>query len=201
MPTGGGSHQPFDQRLLNAAARLIREEGYEGLAPATAAERAGVTLEGDPPGQWDLFDAVVRGDEDRFNALVASALAASETHGERLLAVIETCVLDYDWTYWIELWSLALRDDRARALRAELDGAFRSQLAQVVEAGRASGEFDAADAELAAVAIATLIDALAVEATLGDDTVSPNYMLGACASVAGRILGTELRLRDRSDYG
>jgi hypothetical protein len=86
-------------------------------------------------------------------------------------------------------------------LRDELDGAFRSQLAEVVEAGRASGEFDAADAELAAVAIATLIDALAVEATLGDDTVSPNYMLGACASVAGRILGTELRLRDRSDNG
>ena len=49
-----------------------------------------------------------------------------------------------------------------------------------------------------ALSISTLIDALAVEATLGDDTVSPNFMLGASASVAGRLLGAELKLRERA---
>jgi hypothetical protein len=171
------------------------------LSPNEAARRAGVDFDGDEPRRWDVFAAVVRRDEARFNAIVDNALAASETHAERLLGLIESCVLDYDWTYWIELWSLALRDDRARTLRAELDTAFRAQLAQVVSDGSDAGEFDPVDPEAAAVAIATLIDALAVEATLGDDTVSPNYMLGACASVAGRLLGTELKLRGGTDRG
>lgn len=199
MRPGGGAEQPFAKPLLDAVEQQVREGGYERVSGAEAARRAGVELEGAEPDAWDLFAAVVRRDEARFNAVVDSALAGSHTQGDRLLGVIESCVLDYDWTYWIELWSAALRDERARALRAELDDAFRAQLADVVVGGSDAGEFDAVDPEVAAVAIATLIDALAVEATLRDDTVSPNFMLGACASVAGRMLGTELKLRSGID--
>ena len=66
--------------------------------------------------------------------------------------------------------------------------------------GGTTGEFDSnVDPKSAALAIATLIDALAVEVTLGDDTVSPNYMLGATASVASRLLGADLKLRGTGD--
>jgi AcrR family transcriptional regulator len=197
--TGGGKTEDgFDRRLLGAAAALIREQGYEGLSPRAVAERAGVP-EGQVPEPWDLFEAVIRADEDQFNAIVDKAVAATPVPAERMLALIEACVNDFDWSYWIELWSLALRDERARELRNDLDGGFRMRLEKLIADGRDSGDFDVPDPGLTATAIATLIDSLAVDATLRDDTVSPNYMFGASASVAGRLLGAELKIRNRLD--
>ena len=111
MRSGGMREQEFDARLVDAAGRLILERGYERLAPADAAAAAGV--DGEPPSQWDLFVAVIRADEDHFNAIVDKAVAGAETPGAKLLSLIEMCVIDYDWSYWIELWSLA-RPRRAR---------------------------------------------------------------------------------------
>jgi AcrR family transcriptional regulator len=198
MRSGGEREQEFDSRLVDAAGRLIHERGYERLSPADAAAAAGVS--GDLPSQWDLFVAVIRADEDQFNAIVDRAVAGADSPGAKLLSLIEMCVVDYDWGYWIELWGLAVRDERARAVRETLDQPFRSKIRALIEEGKASGEFDEdVDPETATLAIATLIDALAVEATLGDDTVSPNYMFGATASVASRLLGTELKLRGTAD--
>ena len=42
------------------------------------------------------------------------------SYAERLKALIELCVADYDVTYWIELWKLGLRDGRARMARQTL---------------------------------------------------------------------------------
>ena len=38
-----------------------------------------------------------------------------------------------------------------------------------------------------AITIGTLIDAMALQATLGDTTVRPNYMFDACVTVTGRF--------------
>ena len=189
----------MDERLLDAAEQLIIKRGYEGLSPADAASGAGLGSAGEPPSQWELFAAVMQRDEARFNTIVDAALAETEGPGPRLLALIEACVVDYDWRYWIELWSQSLRDERAGRLREKLEAEFRVRIAGVIEDGRTAGEFSVDDSGATAVAIGTLIDALAVEATLGDTTVSPNFMLNACATVAGRIVGAELKLRGRSD--
>jgi len=194
----GGADKERDQRLQNAAADVISEHGFEGLRGDVVAARAEVP-EDAVPEPWELFAAVIRTDEDRFNAIVDGAVGAANAPAEQLLAVIEACVTDFDWTYWIELWSLGLRDERARELRDQLDVAFRARIANLIEAGRAAGAFDVPDPESAAVAISTLIDALAVDATLRDDTVSPNYMFGLSASVAGRLVGAELKLPGRGD--
>lgn len=201
MPRGSCLQAKLDTRLLDAAEELIVEGGYEGLVPAEAARVAGIDASDGLPTEWELFAAVLRRDEDRFNAMVDAALAEAGSASQRLLSLIEVCVIDHDWSFWIELWSLALRDERARDLRRPLDDAFRERIAAVIADGRASQEFDVADPSSAADAIATLIDALAVEATLGDDTVSPNFMLGACASVAGQLVGVKLTLPSRTDDG
>lgn len=199
--TGGAKNENgFDERLLDAAGAVIRASGYEGLSRAAVAARAGVPAE-DVPKPWELFTAVIRQDEDSFNGIVDNAVGATSAPSEQMLAVIEACVGDFDWTYWIELWSLALRDERARALREQLDAAFRMRIRALIEDGCATGDFDVPDPGSTAVAIAALIDSLAVDATLGDATVSPNYMFGASASVAGKLLGTELKLRSRLDDG
>ena len=45
---------------------------------------------------------------------------------ERIMHLLKACVPDYDWTFWIELWSLALRDERAaRAPRGARPERFR----------------------------------------------------------------------------
>ncbi len=194
-----GGADALDERLLDTAEQLIIKRGYEGLSPEDAASGAGLDSAGEPPSQWDLFAAVMERDEARFNAIVDTALAETEGPGAQLLALIEACVVDYDWRYWIELWSQSLRDERALQLREKLEIDFRSRIAGVIVDGREAGEFKFEDADETAIAIGTLIDALAVEATLGDTTVSPNFMLGACATVAGRIVGAELKLRGRSD--
>jgi hypothetical protein len=195
---GGRTEKEIDERLLTAASQLIREAGCEGLTREAVAGRAGARAD-EVPDPWDLFAAVIGHDEARFNAIVDRAVAATAAPTEQVLALIEACVNDFDWTYWIELWSLALRDERARELRDELDGSFRMRLEKLIQAGCESGDFDVPDPASTAIAIATLIDSLAVDATLRDDTVSPNYMFGASASVASRLLGAELKIRNRLD--
>jgi BetI-type transcriptional repressor, C-terminal len=199
--TGGAKNENgFDERLLAAAGAVIHVAGYEGLNREAVAVRAGMPAD-EVPEPWELFAAVIRQDEDSFNGIVDKAVGATSVPAEQMLAVIEACVSDFDWTYWIELWSLALRDERARALREQLDSAFRTRIRKLIADGCGSGDFDVPDPDSTAVAIATLIDSLAVDATLGDDTVSPNYMFGASASVAGKLLGVELKLRSRLDDG
>lgn len=182
---GAGAGKGPDRKVLEAAEGLLIEHGFEALSSV------------DGFSAWDLFEAVMRQDEARFNDMLGTVGAQIETAGGRLLALIEGCVVEYDWTLWIELWSLALRDERARKLRRELDKDFRDRISKLIRAGIEAGEFDVSDHDATTMAIATLIDALAVQATLRDTTVSPNYMFRACASLAGQLLGTELTLRGR----
>jgi AcrR family transcriptional regulator len=182
---GAGGGPAPDRAVLDAASLLLAEHGFEGLVPA-----GGLS-------EWELFAALMREDESRFNQMVASLLAREDSAAGRLTAVIEACVVEYDWTMWIELWSLALRDERARTLRRELDRDFRNTIGELIADGVRAGEFEVEDRDAATMAIATLIDSLAVQATLRDTTVSPNYMFRACASVAGQLLGAELTLRGR----
>ncbi len=181
--------------ILDVAEDLIRTEGADGWSFDDLASRAGLTVEGlldDFESEWAVFDAVIRRDDRRFERVVAREPGSSA--GEAVIGLLGACVADYDWTYWIELWSFSLRDERARELRVELDERFRRLIEEMVCDGVESGEFSVPDARIAAVTIATLIDSMAVQATLGDSTVRPNYMLDACATVTGSLLGATLPL-------
>ena len=114
--------------------------------------------------------------------------ASPESPSERVLALLEACVPDYDWTFWIELWSLALRDERAGALRARARRALPRLIEEIVRDGVEAGEFSVPDTRRAAITISALIDAMALQATLGDTTIRPNYMLDACVTVCGTLL-------------
>lgn len=181
--------------LLDAAEGLIRDEGADGWTLAQLAERAGVRLadvEAEFDSAWEAFCFVMRRDEERFEQSVLSDLP--QTPSGKILALLEACVPDYDWTFWIELWSLALRDERAREMRADLDRRFRDMIEQMVREGVEAREFTVTDVRGAALTISTLIDSMALQATLRDTTVRPNYMLDACVTVCGSLLGAPLKL-------
>jgi AcrR family transcriptional regulator len=190
-----------DDSLLNAAEGLIREEGAEGWTLGDLAERAKATPEAVQAAfgsEWEAFCFVIRRDEKRFEQVTFEGRSADPA-SRRIVDVLEETVPDFDWSYWIELWPLALRDDRAKALCQELDERFRDRIEEIIRDGVASGEFDVADTRNVAITIATLIDSMATNATLGDTTVRPNYMLDACVTVAGALLGTELPMSSQVD--
>jgi AcrR family transcriptional regulator len=190
-----GKTSPQRSSLLDAAEELIREEGADGWSLQDLADRSGVDVDAvkaDFESEWQAFCLVVRRDEERFERLVRGSGAAAAS--ERIVGLLEACVPDFDWTFWIELWSLALRDERARDLRADLDERFRGLVEEMVKEGVEAGEFAVADTRMAALTIATLIDAMALQATLGDTTIRPNYMLDACVMVSGALLGAPLKL-------
>ena len=193
-PVRSGKPTPA-QAILDVADSLIREQGADGWSLTELAELAALpveTVRAEFGSEWEVFAAVIRRDEQGFEAVFKRT--QGHPPGERIMRLLEACVPDFDWTYWIELWGLALRDERAAALRVELDKRFRDLVEEVVRDGVASGEFEVPDTRVAAITIATLIDAMATQATLGDTTVRPNYMLDACVIVAGSLLGTGLNL-------
>ena len=57
-----------------------------------------------------------------------------------------------------------------------------------------AGEFSVSDTRATAITISTLIDAMALQVTLGDTTIRPNYLLDACVTVCGTLLGAPLKL-------
>ena len=186
---------PERKALLDAAEELIRAEGADAWTLEELAEQAGVgqeAVQAEFGSTWEAFCHVIRRDEERYEAVALKPDHTSPT--ERILVLLEACVPDYDWTYWIELWSLSLRDERASALRTELDERFRDVVEEIVRDGVESGEFTVPDTRRAAITISALIDAMALQATLGDTTVRPNYMLDACVTVCGTLLGVSLKL-------
>ncbi len=182
--------------LLDAAEELIRADGADAWTLEDLAEQAGLSQEAvqaEFDSTWDAFCHVIRRDEERYEAVALKPGHTSPT--ERFLALLEACVPDYDWTYWIELWSMALRDERAVELQIEFDERFRNVIEEILKTGVEAGEFTVADTRAAAITISALVDAMALQATLGDTTIRPNYMLDACVTVCGTLLGAPLKLR------
>lgn len=188
--TDSGGEAP----LLAAGVRLIAERGMEAFTLDDLAGRAGLEVD-EVTARWDdpaeAIADCMRWDEARFLAEVHERMGAAPAD-ERLRAVVEGCVTQFDWTLWIELWSLALREPWAAELRAELDAAFRNELVSLIREGQGAGAFGAVDSERAAVIIASLLDGFATHATLGDSYVSAHYMHRACLWTVDRMLSSNL---------
>jgi hypothetical protein len=164
------------------------------LTVERAARRAGVAEDralAEFPEPSALIRAVMTEDETRFVRELDERYG-NQPAGVRLRALFQACVLEYDWTFWIELWSEALREPWAAELRRELDDVWRQGIVELLRDGVAAGEFADVDAERASLVIAGLLDGFATQATLGDSRVTPNYMWRTCSWAAGRILSSPL---------
>jgi len=182
-------------QLLAAAAEVIGERGFGSTRVADVAERAGTS----PPAviYWfgskdELLTSALTFDEDRFDGAITERLAGLERPRDRLRALIEACAAEYDCRLWIELWGRALRDRGAAVARQRLDDRWRDRIAEVVRAGQELGEFAGEDGEDVAAIIASLLDGLAVQATLGDSGITPERMRDLAFSAAEPLLDCEL---------
>jgi AcrR family transcriptional regulator len=182
-------------QILTAAAEVIAERGLASTRIADVAERAGTS----PPAvlYWfgskgNLLTDALTVDEDRFYDAVTERLAALEHPRDRLRVLIDACAAEYDWTLWMELWGRALRDRGAAAARQRLDDRWHDQIAEVIRGGQRLGAFAEVDPDDAAAIIASVLDGLAVQVTLGDSGVSAQRMRDLAVDTAELVLGCEL---------
>src|SRR4051794_7343816 len=158
-------------QLLAAAAEVIAERGFAATRIADVAERAGTSTSAIL--YWfesrdDLLAQALSETEARFHDQLAAEIEAIEDPRAKLATLIERSVGgDSDWILWMELWVLALRDQRMREQRQRLDDGWREQIAAIVAEGQARGDFSGPEPERAALELASLMDGLAVQVALG----------------------------------
>jgi AcrR family transcriptional regulator len=187
-------------QILAAAAEVIGERGLASTRIADVAERAGTS----PPAvlYWfrskeDLLTDALTFDEDRFHDAVTERLAGLDHPRDRLRLLIDAYAAEYDVTLWMELWERALRDRGAAAARQRLDDRWRDQIAEVIRAGQGLGEFMEVDGDDMAAILASLMDGLAVQVTVGDPAFPAARMRDLAVMVAELFLGCELPPVDR----
>ena len=182
-------------QLLEAAAGVIAERGIAATRIADVAERAGTS----PPAvlYWfkskdELLAEALTIEEERFYSELTERMDALSSARDKLRLMLETSADEYDWTLWMELWTRALRDSSSNGARTRLDERWRSQIAAVIGEGQQAGEFGEADPDDAALVLASLIDGLAVQVTLGDPAVTKERMLERALEIAESLLDCDL---------
>ena len=140
----------------------------------------------------ELLAEALTFDEERFYVEMRERIHLLERPRDRLRFMIEASAAEYDWILWIELWTRALRDPASRQARQRLDNRWREEIAAVIRAGQGAGEFGDVDADEVALLLGSLLDGLAVQATLHDPDVSRERMLRCALEMAESLLDCEL---------
>jgi AcrR family transcriptional regulator len=182
-------------QLLEAAAGVIAERGIAATRIADVAERAGTS----PPAvlYWfeskdELLAEALTVDEERYYQALTERLEALESPRRRLRVLLESSAEEYDSRLWMEIWTRALHDTSTRRARRRLDQRWRAQIAAVIRDGQRAGDFGDADPDDGALVLASLIDGLAVQVTLGDPDVPKERMLRCVLEIAESLLDCEL---------
>jgi AcrR family transcriptional regulator len=183
------------EALVRAAIDVIAEKGLSGTRVADIAARAGIS----PghvlyyfDGKADVFTRALRTVEDDLRDEARAAFATLDTAAARWDWLVEhaapTGPGDARVLLWMEAWERAPRDPDVSALVIELERRWIALLVELIEEGRARGEFAVDDAERFAVRFSALMDGLTLQVVAGSPSVDRARMLEICAEA-----GAELR--------
>ncbi|HLA92987.1 MAG TPA: TetR/AcrR family transcriptional regulator [Actinomycetota bacterium] len=192
------------QEILDAAARVITDRGLAETRISDIAEQAGVS-----PGlilyyfesKDRLLSEALTFANDQFYLRMSREIRRIASAREQLRRMIDLSVPGYlpeygrldEWALWIEVWVRALRDTEMAKDREVLDQRWRSQIADIVRGGQASGEFTAPqDADELALRLAAIIDGLAIQVIMNDSLVTTERMHRTTMEVAAQTLGFQL---------
>lgn len=204
MSTNAKPTKDRHQEILDAAARVITERGLAETRISDIAEQAGVS-----PGlilyYFDSKDRLLAEAltyaNDQFYLRTSREIRRMPSAVDQIRRLVDLSVPGYlpeygrldEWALWIEVWVRALRDPEMAKDREVLDERWRAQLADIVRAGKASGEFTTdTDVDELAIRLACLIDGLAIQVVMSDTKVTPERMHRTCMEVAAHELGFEL---------
>jgi AcrR family transcriptional regulator len=187
-------------QALEAAVEVIGEKGLGQTRVADIATRAGLS-----PGlliyyfrsKDELLTEALTFAEDRFYLETWHQLMELDDPGERLIRLITlSCPAESssgevgDWALWIELWARALRHPQARRKREALDRRWRATIVEIVRWGQHRGDFDGTvDPDHFSLLLSALMDGLALQVVLQDQSVTPGVMRRLCIEAATQQLG------------
>lgn len=136
-------------RLLDAAADVFCERGYEGTTVAEVARRAGLTTGAIYANFRDKAELLLQTIE-RDSAAVVADMEAARTAGvsaaDRLLLMGRRLVADSDRTdrmLFVEMFAAARRDPGVGRRVAEVLAAMESELARMMEKAKSEGDVEA----------------------------------------------------------
>jgi AcrR family transcriptional regulator len=202
--TAKGSTKDRHQEILDAAARVITGRGLAETRISDIAEQAGVS-----PGlilyyfesKDRLLSEALTFANDQFYLRTSREIRRLPSAVDQLRRLVDLSVPGYlpeygrldEWALWIEVWVRALRDPDMAKDREVLDERWRSQIADVIRAGKDSGEFTTdVDTDELAIRLGSLIDGLAIQVVMNDSTITTKHMHETVMAVAAQLLGFSL---------
>jgi AcrR family transcriptional regulator len=179
-------------QIVTAAAEVLSQRGYANARVVDIAKAAGTS----PAAILYWFDGKdgllaealsLREVEfhDRYTVRIERAPSASE----QLRILIEAMLHHYDWSLWMELCVLALRDSAAAAERDRMDRRWRAMLRKVIRDGQQAGEFSAGDPDETMFVLAALLDGMAPLLAMKARGVTKQRVERTWLAEAARLLG------------
>src|SRR3954465_14522721 len=193
------------RRMLHAAAALIAAQGYGETRIADVARRAKVS-----PGlvvyyfgsKDKLLVEALRYSDEMFYATGESLIWQQPTLAARLQTLVQLTFgpdvgreLPGAWGVWLHPWAQAYRHPEGAQGRVELDGRWRTLIADVVKDGRRNGEVGKVDEKRFAGTFAALLDGLAIQVALDDPEIDAPTATKIAIEFAGNALGLSMNGR------
>jgi AcrR family transcriptional regulator len=197
--------QSVDRRelILDAAVTVISQRGVDRARLADVAEQAGVSLglvQHYFRTRERLLVETFRREQERISAIWSAAVPPGSDPLLRLAEYLRLAspeggaaaatAFDPGWSFWLEFWSKANRDDEIRAEVTDIYNDFAALFRDAIQEGARRGEFrlnstvdDVADR------LISLIDGIAVRTLLGG--LDRNRMLRLLIGSLGLELGLD----------
>jgi AcrR family transcriptional regulator len=179
-------------QILSAAAAVLSERGYASTRVVDIAKAAGTS----PAailywfdGKQGLLAEALSLREVEFHDRYTVRIDEADTASQQLRILIEAMIRHYDWSLWMELCVLALRDSSAAAERDRMDRRWRAMLRKVIRDGQQRGEFIAGDADETMFVLAALLDGLAPLLAMKAKGVTHARVERTWLGEAARLLG------------
>src|SRR5215213_7572321 len=158
---------PRRQQIEDAASALFRERGYAATSIrdiAQALNLQGGSLYAHVASKEDVLWSIVNRAADRFNALVAPIAASDAPASERLRRMIDAHVAvvtsgQRDAAVFLHEWRLLSPERRAAV--AQRRDAYEGLFRHTIEHGIESGDFNAVDPRLTAMALLSTLNGIA----------------------------------------
>jgi AcrR family transcriptional regulator len=154
-------------QIVAIARKIVADEGLEALTIGSlearlAFSRGVITYHFQ--NKDDIVHAVLESALEEINASTAAVLGGNMSHEERLRAALRTYINGFiehveATRILLSFWGRISSDKRARKANASLYATYRKGIAQLIESGRAAGDFtaDVSVDGLAAVLVGVVI--------------------------------------------
>ena len=179
-------------QIVTAAAEVLSQRGYANARVVDIAKAAGTS----PAailywfdGKDGLLAEALSLREVEFHDRYTVRIERAATASEQLRILVEAMLHHYDWSLWMELCVLALRDSAAAAERDRMDRRWRAMLRKVIRDGQQAGEFSAGDADETMFVLAALLDGMAPLLAMKARGVTKQRVERTWLAEAARLLG------------